>query len=196
MFISLVRSLTTAISMDSIVIAPLGSVISTKKRPRSASVRSSKPRLPRVPKLPREGRAPRGRRRGSGNRVISTRRSLGTSSSSSSRAVPRTTSSAASSRFDSHIALPQLTQTLVFPSGALGSETDSLPLSAVWRIMARVLPARASIDVEAVHIMTACAGEFIAFLAAAVRESSGVSTIGSTKNHGIEETLGALGEIG
>ena len=78
--------------------------------------------------------------------------------------------------------------------------------------MSRVLPARASIDVEAVHIVTACAGEFIAFLAAAVRESTSAANLASaasststnlasatsdtSTNLGIEETLGALGEIG
>lgn len=99
-------------------------------------------------------------------------------------------------------ALPPLPVDVVFPSGAEGGEGDSLPLGAVWRIMARVLPPRASIDVEAVHVVTACAGEFIAFLAAAVRESApGVGVglgggAGASCGGGANETLGALGEIG
>jgi hypothetical protein len=83
---------------------------------------------------------------------------------------------------------------VVFPSGAAGSDGDSLPLSAVWRIMARVLPARSSIDLEAVHIVAACAGEMVALLTAAARErhasSDGEGVIGTS------ECLAALRDVG
>lgn len=78
-----------------------------------------------------------------------------------------------------------------FPSGAVGDASNSLPVEWVWRTMARALPPRASIDAEAVHLVAASAGEFIALLSAAARSAEGAG-----EPVGASAVLGALSDIG
>jgi hypothetical protein len=50
------------------------------------------------------------------------------------------------------------------PFGAAGGEELTLPLSWVWRAMARVLPEQALVELEAVQLCATLAAEFIAFV--------------------------------
>jgi hypothetical protein len=83
-----------------------------------------------------------------------------------------------------------------FPSGAVGDATNSLPLEWVWRTMARALPPRASIDSEAVHLVAASAGEFIALLCEAARAAEGRGDGVGASAVGVPAVLGALSDIG